>query len=141
MHVTWQGPLVIRSVGELPAGTTPLRREITALGSPVVAESQDGTVRAATLIRDVNTGLTRLLGSEQHGVRMESGETMKRRCASWPVLSRTTSTYCVGPGAPNRTEAWSVVLKVAAAGQTSVNCRLASAGSIGCPCASASYSA
>jgi lipopolysaccharide export system protein LptA len=76
VHVTWQGPLVIRTVGQLPAGSAPLRREITALGNPVVAESQDGTIRAATLIRDVNTGLTRLLGSAQQGVRMESGEAM-----------------------------------------------------------------
>jgi hypothetical protein len=68
VHITWEGPLVIRSVKDAIAIPGVLRREVVARGQPVVLESNDGRATAAELVRHVHTGFTQLTATPDHPV-------------------------------------------------------------------------
>ncbi len=73
--VTWNGPLILKPA-ENPEDGQPPRRLVTASGSPVVVQSNDGFASAAQLQRDAVSGQTRLLGSPSHPVILRGGQSM-----------------------------------------------------------------
>ena len=71
--VTWSGPLKIRSIGEVDDATAPLRRHVTARGSPVVLENADFRSTSAEFEYHQETGFTRFVGDSKFPAELNQG--------------------------------------------------------------------
>ncbi len=71
--VTWSGPLKIRAIGEVDDATAPLRRHVTAKGSPVVLENADFRSTSAEFEYHQETGFTRFVGDSKFPAELNQG--------------------------------------------------------------------
>ncbi|MCH8851547.1 MAG: hypothetical protein IID41_02730 [Planctomycetes bacterium] len=71
--VTWSGPLTIRAIGEVDDVTAPLRRHVTARGTPVVLENADFRSTSAEFEYHQETGFTRFVGHAKFPAELIQG--------------------------------------------------------------------